>query len=256
MFDFVDNAYVWTLLLVAARVGGLFVVAPVVSRTAVPVRLRLFMSVAVAIAVVGRLGAPITAPSSLGGLALAVGAELMIGAAMGYAARLVFAGVEMGAVYVGQQMGVSLIEALNPLSDDESGTTRRLFEMLAIVIFLAIGGHRQLISALMGSFEIAPVGAGPSAASMLTMATALLAASFALALKVAAPVLVTLLLATVAMGLLQRSILPLNIFSIGFPIYAMLGLLTLAAAIAVLSPLIDSAWSMTIRELATWLKTG
>jgi flagellar biosynthetic protein FliR len=254
MDELVNIASAPVLLLAIARMAGIFMVAPVFSHTAVPVRLRLFMAVVAAVAVVGRLGGAAYAPADAFGLLTAAGLELMIGAAVGYAARLVFAGVEMGAAYIGQQMGVGLIEALNPLAEEDSGASRRLFEMLAIVVFLAIGGHRALLSGLLATFDAAPLAGGPSSSALLGTITGLLGASLGLALKIASPVLIALILATVAMGLVQRSVPQLNIFSVGFPVYAMLGLLALAGALAVMAPLIESACALTVRQMGVWLK--
>ncbi|MFB3890493.1 MAG: flagellar biosynthetic protein FliR [Phycisphaerae bacterium] len=256
MSELFNIAYASTLLLAIARMAGIFLVAPVFSHTAVPVRLRLFMAVVAAVAVAGRLGATARAPADASGLLAAAALELMIGAAVGYAARLVFAGVEMGAAYIGQQMGVGLIEALNPLVEEDSGAARRLYEMLTIVVFLAIGGHRVLLSGLLATFDAAPLASGWSASSLLDTVTGLLWASFALALKTASPVLIALILATVAMGLVQRSVPQLNIFSVGFPVYTMLGLLALAAALAVVTPLVKSAWRLAADQMGVWLKAA
>lgn len=243
------------LFLVALRLAGLCLVAPVLSHWAVPVRLRLMAAIAMSLAVVSSLVTPPALPLTPGTLLAAGVMELLIGAAIGYAARLVFVGIEMAAGYIGQQMGVGLVEALNPLGEEsEGGSVRSLMGMLAIVIFLAIGGHRAMISALLDSFQAAPIASLSDARPMLTLLTGLLASSFELALRVAGPALVTLLLATVATGLLQRSALSLNLLSVGLPVQAMLGLLALAGAMAVLGGLVESAWNGTNGSIQQWLR--
>jgi flagellar biosynthetic protein FliR len=245
---FVVQAGLPVLVLVAARVAGIFLVAPVLGSDLVPLRLRFFIAIVIALAVVGRVSPPALSGQPLEFLG-AIGCELLIGITIGYAARLLFAGVELGAFHVGQQMGISLAEVFDPFWQEETGVLQRFFQIVAIVIFLAVGGHRQVIAALLGTFDVVPpMGAVPGQA-VLNVVVALLSASFVLAIKVAAPVLIALMLALVAMGLLQRTLPQFNMFSMGLSVQAMLGLLVLAATLAVLAPLVEGAWSFTAGQL-------
>jgi flagellar biosynthetic protein FliR len=236
------------LVLVTARVAGIFLVAPVLGSDLVPLRLRLFIALVVGLGVVGRVPAPALSGQALEFLGV-IGCELLIGATLGYAARLLFAGVELGAFHVGQQMGVSLAEVFDPFWQEEGGVRQRFFQLLAIVIFLAVGGHREVLSALLRTFDmVPPLGAVPGQA-VLNVVVALLTASFTLAIKVAAPVLIALMLALVAMGLLQRTLPQFNMFSMGLSVQAMLGLLVLAGTLAVTAPLVQGAWDFTAGQL-------
>ena len=125
--------------------------------------------------------------------------------------------------------------------------------MLALVIFLTIGGHRAMIGALLGSFEtIPPAGFSPDLA-VLNGVVAILAASFTLALKVAAPVLIAMLLATVAMGFLQKTVPQCNIFSTHLPARALVGMLILAAALAAMAQPIAAGWDWVLKRIADLL---
>ncbi len=255
MLDLSQNM-VWapTLLLVIVRAVGIFMVAPVFGNAAVPIRLRVAMSIVVAVAVVGRLAQPVAMPAGVADLLLGAGCELLIGLLIGYAARLVFVGVEIGALYIGQQMGIGLGEVFDPFQA-EGGAVRKLFQMLAIVIFLAIGGHRELIGSLMRTFDNVPLAGFSPTPKVLNLAVTLLGESFLLALKVAAPVLVAMLLATAALGLLQRTLPQCNVFSTGLPVRTMLALAVLAASLAVLVPLLEGTWSVVAGQIETLTQT-
>jgi flagellar biosynthetic protein FliR len=254
---------VWPLALlpVAARVGGLLLVAPVYGHPAVPVRLRLLAAVVVGLAVLGR-SAPVFVPASLGELVLVCGLELALGAAIGWAAGLIFAGVELAAAHVGAQMGVSLGQAMGGEGEGEGGPVASLYRVAALAVFLLIGGHRQLLGGLLDSIQLLPVGGmglplaagGPlGPAGVLGTAAVLLQASFILALKVAAPVLIAILLATVAMGLLHRALPPCHILSTDLPIRAMLGMLVMALGLAGLAWAVEAAWARTGQTLTDFL---
>lgn len=249
-----DKATLLSVLLVGARVAGLVFVAPVLGNKAVPVRIRIFMSLVIAIAITGRLG-PVSPPTGVVELIIALVFELAVGALIGYAARLVFVGIELGASYIGQQAGISIAEALNPLSADSAPVVRRLYELLAIVVFLAIGGHRVLIGSLVKTFQLVPVmglagGASPSAGRVLEMTVALLGASFVLAIKVAAPVLLALLITSAAIGMLQKTMPQFGLLSTGLSVRAMVGLFVIAVSLALLPGLLTAAWQSTAEGLS------
>jgi flagellar biosynthetic protein FliR len=246
---------IWTptLILATARVGGVFLIAPVLSHPAVPGRLRFAVSVAIALAAVGAMGrfaAPAALPATWAGLALAAAGELAIGAVIGFAAQMVFVGVELGALHVGQQMGLGLAELYAPVGGDQGGVVRRLFVLTAIVVFLAVGGHRELLAGVLRTFETVPLASFAPGEGALQTVVALLAASFALALRVAAPVLLAVLLATAAMGLLQKTAPQFNLLSTGLGIRAIVGLVAVAAALAALPAVIQFAWSHAARLIA------
>ncbi|HOF17701.1 MAG TPA: flagellar biosynthetic protein FliR [Phycisphaerae bacterium] len=235
-----DNlAWLATFWLVVARVGGIFLLTPVFASQAVPVKLRAAMSVAIALAVAGRAASP-AACATTAQFAAACGLEFALGATIGLVARLVFAGVELGAAHVGQQMGVALADVIDP-SLEASGVVRGLYLMLAAAVFLTIGGHRQVIAALLRTFDAIPVGGFAPGAALTGAATAVLGAAVLLALKLAAPVLVAMLLATVAMGLVQKTVPQCHLLSVGLPLRAMLGLLVIAVTVAATAPLLSAA---------------
>jgi flagellar biosynthetic protein FliR len=238
-------AFAPALWLAGARVLGMLLVAPVLGHSAVPLRMRVLMALVIALAVSGRLShAPVTGAA----VVPAVATELLMGLTIGLGARLLFVGIELAALHVGQQMGVSLAAAFDPFSEG-GGPVRRLYLLLAIVILLGFGGHRVILGALLSTFETLPAGASAGGEPLVGFLVTVLTAGFALALKVAAPVLIAMLLATAAMGILQRTVPQCHILSVGMPVRAMLGLVALAAAVAVVSPLLRRAVSLLVGEV-------
>src|SRR6056297_1155430 len=112
-----------TLLLLAARIAGLLMTAPVLSHPVVPKRLRIFLSLVMALAAVGRLAGPVPA---VGGaeLVFALATELAIGATIGFALSLMLAGVEVAAVQISQQLGFGLAEVYNATAGEGAGIVR------------------------------------------------------------------------------------------------------------------------------------
>ncbi len=230
-----------TLLAVAARLAGMALVAPPLAHPAVPVKLRVGIAAAMALAVVARLAEPMPLPGSGGALVLGLGGELVLGWAIGYLAAALLAGVELGAYHVATQMGLALGSVANPTGGTARGSIAGLYHLLAVVAFFGVGGHRALIGGLLGSFRTVPPLGAAFGAELLPAAVGMLAAGFVLALKLAAPVLIALLLATVAMGLLQRAVPQISLLTVGLPVRALLGLAAIAAGAGAAWPLLDVA---------------
>lgn len=225
---------------------GMMLMAPVFGHSTVPLRLRVLMALVIATAVAGGLSAPVVGGTSV---VPAIAMELLLGVTIGLAARMVFVGIELAAVHVGQQMGVSLAAAFDPFSAG-GDAVRRLYVMLAVVILLGFGGHRMIISSLLRTFEAVPAGSFAPTGQLTGFLATVLTAGFALALKVAAPVLIAMLLATVALGMLQRTVPQCHILSVGMPVRVMLGMVALAAAVAVVAPVMEGAVDLVLHEVA------
>ena len=243
------------MLLVTARLTGMFLVAPVYSHKVLPVRLRVGLALAVAVAVLGRLAQPVAMPADVVALALAVGIEAGLGAAIGYAACLLFVGVELGAAHVGQQIGIGLRGVIASQGAGGSHPVGMLFRLVALVTFLAIGGHRDMMAAMLTSFKTVPLGAVVSPEALGGLVVGLLSMSFVLALQVAAPVLIALLLATVALGFLQKTIPQCHVLSTDPPIRALLGLLVLAVSVAAVVALVEGAWGRSAQAIGDFVRT-
>ena len=251
----VNMPWLTTLLLVWARVAGMTLVAPVLAHGTVPVRLRVGLAAVMALAATA---APVH-PAAIGpgtlALGLAICGEALIGLTIGYVVRLIFVGVELGAFHISQQMGLSLGQVFDPSLADASGEEaagdpiRRGLVLTATVVFLALGGHRSVIAAVMGSFHTLPVAGSLGPAGCLQTAVLVLGVSFTLALRTASAVLVALLVTSAALGILQRSVPQFNVFTVGLGVRAIVTLAVLAASLMLLTPLVAKAMDIVMAQV-------
>jgi flagellar biosynthetic protein FliR len=222
-----------TFTLVLARVCGLFVLAPLFGARIAPVRARAGLAFFLAVAML-----PLSPPdagaaaAAGGGLAFAAAAALEtgIGTAIGLVAQLVFGAIQLAGQLIGIQIGIGLANLIDPQTQEHITSLAQWQNLLALMIFLAIDGHHVLVRAVADSVGVLPVGGGFPAAAGFGVLTALSAELFVLALKIAAPVLVTQLLTNAAMGVLAKVIPQLNVFVVGFPLNVAVGFFVLAAA--------------------------
>jgi len=221
-----------TFLLVLARIAGLVLAAPVFGHLLVPVRVRAGLAMVLAAALAPAVApGPAAAPATLAALAGALALESALGVLLGLVAQLVFAGVQLGGQIAGIQMGFGIVNLIDPQSNAQVTIIAEWQQLLALLVFLVLDVHHLLLRALLESFRSAPPGALAVTALGLRGAVGLAAELFTLGVRIAAPVLIALLLTNGALGVLARTIPQLNVFVVGFPVNVGVGLIVLGASL-------------------------
>jgi flagellar biosynthetic protein FliR len=244
-------------LLALARVSGLFLFAPILGSRTAPVRVRAVLVFFIAVAMLPVL--PAAAAVDVAAMAPAayfgdVLREVAIGLAIGLVAQMIFGGVELAGQLSGVQMGIGLGTLIDPHNQDQITSLAQWGNLLALLLFLAIDGHHLLIRAVAESFTTVPIAGGFPAAGGPAMVLSLAGGMFTLALKIAAPVMVLLLIVNGAMGVLAKLIPQLNVFIVGFPLNVGAGLLVMAAALPFTFHVLEGAFADLTRSLATLVR--
>jgi flagellar biosynthetic protein FliR len=214
-------------LLAFFRLGGVLAVAPVFGHRSVPVAHRAGLAALVALVVAPLLaGPPAAGDRDALGLLLAVGGELLLGAALGAVASLLLAAVEVAGELIGSQMGLGLGALYDPSLGTQATVVTRTLDLLALLLLLTFDGHHLVLQAVVGSFQRLPPGSlGPGAAApgVLALGGRVVRSG----LELAAPVVGILLVVNLTLALLTRVAPQANLFVIGLPITMGIGLFCL-----------------------------
>lgn len=217
------NVWIVTFLWPFVRMLALISTAPIFSEGTVPRTVKVGLAALLALAITPTLGALPTIPLvSAGGFWILI-QQVLIGAAMGFSMRMVFAMVQAAGEYVGLQMGLSFASFFDPTSGGSTTVIARLLNVIAMLIFLATDAHLMLIMTLAESFRVLPVADAPLAASGWFMLVSAGGQIFSGGLMLALPLIATLLTINLAMGILNRVSPQFSIFSVGFPITLLAG---------------------------------
>jgi flagellar biosynthetic protein FliR len=218
--------YLTSFGLVLVRVSSAFFLVPMLGGSAVPLRVRGAFAVAVTIVLT-----PIVGPLRIEGLLVllmaAIG-ELAMGLGIGLVLRIIMLSAEFAGGMAGMQMGFTFSRVVDPLNDESSDIIATALSMVAIVVVLSLNGHHHVIEGLGQSLRQHPPGHVLEQLQHLGTLTPLLSTALVSGMRVAAPVVVTLLLANVAVGLLARTAPQLNLMIMGFAVAILAGLLILA----------------------------
>lgn len=230
-----EVSHVQQFLLVFFRMGGIFVTAPVFGSASIPVPVKIWLSFLMAVLVYPMVdAAAIELNPNLGAYTFAVAAELAVGIVIGLAAQVLFVAVQMGGLVIGQEMGLTLANVIDPVTNEQVSVIAQFKLLMAILIYLAVDGHHLLVRAAVGSFETIPLaGTAIDAPAALYLADHMVVEMLRTAMQIAAPALVALFLVTIALGFMARTVPEMNIFAVGFSVRLLLGFIVVALAIPV-----------------------
>jgi len=237
------NAWIAGLLWPLTRILGLVASAPLFGHASVPNQVKVLLGVLLALIIAPTVPAvPAIDPMSYAGLLILV-QELLIGLAMGFAMRLVFAAIEYAGELASNVMGFSFASFFDPTTQGRSAAISQFLSMVATMAFLAVNAHLVLLAALSESFTSLPISSTPiSLAAPLELAR-LGSRIFSAGLQLSLPIIAALLITNVALGILTRAAPQLNIFGIGFPITLGVGMLTLSVALPYLNTPIQNLFN-------------
>lgn len=229
------NAWIVAFFFPLARILALLAAAPPFNNRVLTQRVRIALALAIAMALTPALPPmPPIDPASGPGLWL-LAQQLLIGYAMGFALRIVFAAIDMAGNLIGLQMGLGFATFFDPQSAGQTPVLSEFLNLLALLVFLSINGHLIVLATLAHSFTTLPVALTlPAAGSWLNIANAG-AAIFSYGLLLALPLLVALLITNIALGVLTRAAPQLNLFAVGFPVTLALGFAVLVLSFSYLA---------------------
>jgi len=217
----VEKFLLFTLVL--TRVSGLTMTAPVFGGKDIPIRVRALFALAIALVILPtQWHISVTHPGTTLNYLVYLGAELMVGLCLGLGIVVLFGGLQIAGALVGRLGGLMLADIFDPSTETNVPVFSRLLFLVALAVFVCIGGHRMVMAALLDTFSALPPGGGSIPASLPDAFVTLVSQSFALGIRAAMPLVVALLLSTLVLGLISRTLPQLNILMVGFGLNSML----------------------------------
>src|SRR5947209_2886331 len=183
-----DLSAIPVFVLVFFRTAGLMLGAPLFGSANIPRRVKVLLAVVLAWGLSLNVARP-ALPATAWGLAIGIGGELLFGIAMGLALGFVFVAVSWSGEIIGQQMGINLAETFDPSFGKNASLVGDLYFMLALVVFLICGGHRQMVVGIRFSFDALPLLSVGMNRPVFDLLVNLLTAATVLAMQMAAPTL-------------------------------------------------------------------
>jgi len=255
--SFLNNEQILLFILVFLRIGAMLVMIPVIGEKTVPLRIKGALAILISLLVLPSVHAGLPhfqAEAQIIAIATGMAGEILIGVIIGFAARIIFAGVQFAGEMIGIQMGFSIANVIDPVSSTQVSILAEFQYMIALLIYLAIDAHHMFILSIVDSYHfVAPFGYHFSGSLMETI---LLFSKelFVTAAKISAPVMAVLLFTNVALGIIARTVPQINVFVVGFPLQIAAGLIVFGLTAPVFAKLVQSALIGLQAEIHTLLR--
>lgn len=254
-----DPAYLAALPLVGLRCLGTFAVAPLFGSRFVPAQVRvalglLFGALLVPLALSSVPALPLGTLSSPFEYAIRCGGEMLLGLGVGYLSLLFLTATQVAGQVMDMELGFAMVNVLDPQFGLQLPLLGSLFNLIGVLVFLALDGHLLLVRALRDSVLLLPLGGIGVTAGAGELLVRAFAAVFVTALKLAAPVVAALFLVSVALGIVARTVPQMNVFVVGLPLRIAVGIAVLMLSLpylsAVLAPALGGVFETINRLLA------
>ena len=204
-----------TGLIPLLRISALLLAAPLVSLKVVSIRIRVALAVVLTIFVYPTLELPVIDPVSAAGLMLII-RELLVGLLFAAVLQVVNAALVVAGQTLSMSMGLGMAQTVDP-NIGRVPVLASFLVVLSTLIFLSIGGHLILIELILMSFEVMPIGGQINFVETIVNFTEWTAMVFLGGVLIALPIMLTMMLVNLCIGIVTRAAPALNIFAVGFP---------------------------------------
>ncbi|ALA58613.1 flagellar biosynthetic protein FliR [Nitrospira moscoviensis] len=216
-------------LVLVSRIGGLLAALPVLSGRTVPMKVKIALVLVLGAALAPVIHLPAVSHDPLL-LAAGLVGEMAIGLTIGLAVRLFFGALELAGEMIGVQMGFGVVQLFDPATAHQTPLVGQYFTLLASLVFLSLNAHMLAVATIVSSYEAIPAFGASLPSALGDDVVHLSQQMFTLGLKLAAPVLITILLLNILLAMLGRAVSQINVFVLSFPITIAGGLIVMGLA--------------------------
>lgn len=241
-------------LLVFVRMTGLFVIAPIFSRTNIPRNLKIGFSFMLALILVNTISNQNIVISNIYEFAALVLREFIVGITLGYVVYTIFTAIYVAGELIDMQIGFGVVNVIDPISNIQVSITSNFYFILCMLIFLLCKGHHVLIRALFSSYEYIPLGQAVFGPDLQSRIIEVFGGVFLIAFKITAPILAAILVTDVALGILSKTVPQLNVFVVGMPLKILLGLAVLFLTMPLFISIVENLIKLMDSEMLNFLK--
>lgn len=228
--------YLPNFLFILLRVSIFFSVIPFFSSKMFPPTFKIGFAIALALVLTPIVEFRIAERS----IPLLVMKEIIFSMVLGLSVRFIFMAIDMAAQIVSNAIGLSIASVFNP-EIGQSTDLARFQGLVMMMLFLAMNAHHELIYIFVRSYEILPAGQA-DIQRLAAEGISLGGKVFVIAVKVAAPVAVGMLIVHIMMGFISKAAPQMNIFFVGFPVYILLGFIILFLSFPVFVHLLEGSF--------------
>lgn len=240
------------LLMVTARVSGIFTFNPIFSRQNVPTRIKVGTTLVMSMVTMGYMGGDMTyTVSGILPFVFNLGKELLVGLILGFFVNLILTVIIYAGEVMDTQIGFGMAKAMDPMTGIQMPLFANLFYYLFILYFFIVGGHLKYIELFIKSYDILPFGYSftPDTLNLVKFIVDYLGVVLTLAVKFAMPVLAAELITEFIIGVMMRAVPTIQIFVLNIQLKIVVGMAVLLAIAKPMSDFLDYLLGIMFQNL-------
>jgi flagellar biosynthetic protein FliR len=239
------SAWVSRLWWPALRVSGFVLTAPVASEPSIPGLVKIVLTLGLAFVLAPLVQVPAGLSIFSGSGMLSAVLEVLIGVSVGLSVQVAFEALNFAGQSISLTMGLGFATLVDPQHGAQTPVLGQMFVIFGTLTYLSIDGHLLLINALADSFRHLPIGAARLGHDFPLTLVLWGARVFDTGLLIALPIVVSLVIVNLGLGVVTRAAPQLNLFGVGFTITLMSGFFVLLVGLdgimTAISSLLQSA---------------
>lgn len=249
LYQFIGQ-YIWPFM----RIGALFMAVPIIGSRTVNAKTRLLLALFTTVVIAPALPSmPDIQLLSLPGM-VTIGQEIVVGLALGFLFQVVLHVFVLAGQFVAMKMGLGFASMNDPTNGVTVTIISQFYLLLSTILFLVANGHLMIIDIISQSFKSVPVGSGGLGVSEFMLIVSMGSWMFSAALVIVLPVFTALLVINMAFGTMNRSAPQINVFTVGFPITLIFGLLFMWVSLTVFLPHFNAVLDQSFMYAHTLLR--
>jgi flagellar biosynthetic protein FliR len=227
--DAAFETVVLAAFLAFCRVGTCFMVMPGLSSARVPLQVRLYIALAVSVALLFPLWsdiAPFVATRTDAMLVLVV-SEMLVGGLIGLVARLYLLALQFIAGAIAMTSGFNTMGGVAIEEPEPQAALSALITFSALLLLFIFDFHHDMVRALVGSYALLPVDAMFDPQTALTNISDTMSEAFQIVLRLGSPFIAYAIIVNLAIGMVNKLTPQIPIYFVSLP-FVIAGALTLA----------------------------
>ncbi len=224
-----DQLQAWLALFLwpFVRVAAFIMVCPLLGHSSVPNQVKIGLGVMLAVAIAPSMPPmPDTPIYSWAGVGIIV-EQVLIGVSLAMVIQIMFTAVQAAGEFVGLQMGLAFATFFSPDTGTNTMILSRWLYFVALLMFLAFNGHLISIEILAATFHTLPIASMSLNVGAWELLVRFGSTIFIAGMLLALPLMGSLLIINLSLGILNRTAPQFTVFSIGFPMSLTTGLFLL-----------------------------
>lgn len=240
-------------LLIFIRISGIFIFSPFFSSKNVPNIVKIGFTFMFSIIVINVLDINSLNLKEANYVVLVI-KELSIGLIIGFISYVFFSTFYVLGQIIDMETGFAMVNVFDPQFNTQIPVMGNFYYIMSFLIFLTINGHHLLIKALMDSYKLAPIGKFTIDKNIAFFMADIVSKSFSIGFRLSIPVITTILLIDILMGVLSRTMPQMNVFVVGMPLKIVVGLVVVMVTLPLFGVISNNVFEEMINSIYKFLR--